>query len=273
MDKKKVLIITHEMDPYVNLTSQAELARQLPQHLQEHELEVRVFMPRFGKINERKHRLHEVIRLSGINVPVGEDDNPMIIKVASLPAAKMQVYFIDNEDLFHRKFYLTDKEGKFFPDNDERTIFFNKGAIEILLKLGWLPDVIHCHGWMTSLIPYLAKTKYKGEPAFKNSKMIYTPYNGSFEGSLGSGFLDKAHLNDSASDEVQSLLKDPTSNDLYSLGIEYADAVSIGSPDLSDDLKKKALESDKPHLDYIGPEDEGFGDKYYDLYKSVLDES
>lgn len=265
---KKVLVLTHELDPYVKLTSQSHFTRILSQQIHEKELETRVFMPRFGKINERKHRLHEVIRLSGINITVGDDDNPMIIKVASLPSAKLQVYFIDNEDLFHRKHYLTDKEGKFFRDNDDRMIFFNKGAIEILLKLGWLPDIIHCHGWMTSLFPMLAKLQYKNEPAFRNSKIIFTPFGSDFNDTLGTKFLGKANLNGKTG-EVKDLIENPTCNDLYKLGIKFADAVSFGSLDVDDKIKEFAKNNSDQILDFIDPDDESFKERYFEFYTNL----
>jgi len=271
MTKMKVLIITNEMDPYIHQTEQAKFARAIPENLQENGFEVRSFMPRFGKINERKHRLHEVIRLSGINIPVGEFDNPMIIKVASLPSAKMQVYFVDNEDYFQRKDYLRDEDGTFFEDNDERTIFFNKGAIEILLKLGWEPDIIHCHGWMTGLIPLYARSVYKNEPAFKNSKFLFTIYENSFQEELGNEFMKKAHLNGKASD-VKDLLKNPSCNELHKTGSKYADAVSFGSENVDPEVKSYVQELNKPLLNYANSDGDQFAEGYMNFYNQILDE-
>lgn len=268
METKKVLVVTHEMDPYVKLTEQAQFARTLSQRIQEKGYEVRVFMPRFGKINERKHRLHEVIRLSGINIPIGEEDNPMIIKVASLPAARMQVYFIDNEDFFRRRYHFTDQEGNFFSDNDERMIFFNKGAIEILLKLGWLPDYIHCHGWMSSLVPVFARSVYKNEPAFRNSKMIFTPYNNGFEGNLGQNFLDKAHINGKIKG-IKEFAENPNCTDLYKMGATFADGVTLGSPGINDELQKYVKTNSIKMLDYLNPELDEFIDKYQEFYQNL----
>ena len=153
MNKKRILIITQEMKPYLILSEIAKIANSLPVKLQEQGMEIRVLMPKFGSINERRHRLHEVVRLSGINIIIDNDDFPLIIKVASLPGARLQVYFLDNEDFFRRKNVFADDDNKFYEDNAERMIFFCKGAIETIKKFGWPPDVIHCHGWMTSLIP------------------------------------------------------------------------------------------------------------------------
>ncbi len=269
MADTKILIITNEMDPYVEETHQAKFARAIPQQMQDQGMEVRCFMPRFGKINERKHRLHEVIRLSGINVPVGEFDNPMIIKVASLPAAKMQVYFVDNEDFFHKRNLFFDGDDNFYEDNDERTIFFNKGAIEILLKLGWMPDVIHCHGWMTGLIPLYARTIYKNEPVFRQGKIVYTAYQDVIQNNLGEEFLKKTHLKRNA-DKVKHNLKDPRPVDIQKVGATYADAVTEGDDNLDDELKKHIDELNKPKLDYVNPESEAFTQSYVDLYHRLF---
>lgn len=242
----KILYVTHEMDPYSNLTEVSKIARVLPQSMQEKGMEVRVFMPRYGKINERKHRLHEVIRLSGINITVDDEDNPLIIKVASLPLAKIQIYFLDNEDLFHRKHYLKDDDGNYFEDNDIRSLFFNKGVIEIATKLGWEPDIIHCHGWMTNLVPFLAKTKYKNEPVFKNSKIVYSTYANEFDESLSDNYIQKAHIDSGLSDALN--LINPNCADLYKIGVTYADAIVNSSGDSMPELNSYIDSLDKPVL-------------------------
>ncbi|HYH56640.1 MAG TPA: glycogen/starch synthase, partial [Anseongella sp.] len=157
-NKTKILFLCQEMAPYLELTEISKITRHLPQAMQENGYEIRVLMPRFGCINERRNKLHEVIRLSGMNIVVDENDNPLIIKVASIQGAKMQVYFLDNEEYFHRKHVFSDGKGKFYEDNDERTVFFCKGVLETVKKLGWSPDLIHCHGWMSSLVPMYIKT-------------------------------------------------------------------------------------------------------------------
>lgn len=265
----KVLIITNEMGPYVEETHQAEFARAIPQQMQEQGMEVRCFMPRFGGINERKHRLHEVIRLSGINVPVGEFDNPMIIKVASLPSPKMQVYFVDNEDFFHKRNRFYDNDGNFYEDNDERTIFFNKGAIEILLKLGWMPDIIHCHGWMTGLIPLYARTIYKNEPVFRQGKIVYTAYQDVIDEQLGDNFVKKTHLKRNA-DKVKDTLTNPRPVDIQKVGTSYADAVSEGDTQIADELKAHIGSLNKPTLGYQDPGSEAFTNSYVELYQKLL---
>src|ERR1700755_1157543 len=192
MGKSKLLFITHEMSPFLDLTRISEITRQLPQAMQEKGYEIRILMPRFGNINERRNRLHEVIRLSGMNIIINDNDNPLIIKVASIPAARMQVYFLDNEEYFQRKHVFEDKEGKFYADNDERMIFFCKGALETVKKLGWAPDVVHCHGWMSALVPTYLKTTYKNDPTFKHSKIVYSIYENCFTEKLNADFSRKA---------------------------------------------------------------------------------
>src|SRR5437016_2328075 len=164
MRKARVLFISSEIHPYLDLNEQSKVARFLPQGIQEKGREIRTFMPRYGCINERRHQLHEVIRLSGMNLIIDDSDHPLIIKVASIQSARMQVYFIDNEDYFARKETLTDAKGKMFDDNDERSIFFCRGVIETVKKLGWAPDIIHCHGWLTSLLPMYIKRSFRDNP-------------------------------------------------------------------------------------------------------------
>jgi starch synthase len=259
------------MTPYLEMTAMADIARALPQKMQDKDMEVRVFMPRFGIIKERKHRLHEVIRLSGINVPVGDDDNPLLIKVASLPSAKMQIYFLDNDDFFNKRGYFHDEDDNtFYADNDERTIFFNKGAIEIILKLGWIPDVIHCHGWMGALVPMYARTVGRHEPVFKHTKFIYTIYEDLFEERLGDKFIEKGIVNGQDRSAFQ-YLENPGVLDFYKTGITFADGISFGSQDVNPELVKMAYESNKPILPYQDITADNFAETYYDFYQTLLD--
>ena len=191
-DKKKVLIVTQEMLPYLPDSPTAKVSRHLPEYLKtKGKMELRILMPRFGTINERRHRLHEVVRLSGINIIIDEDDYPLIIKVASLPKARMQVYFLDNEDFFKRKFIFNNKSGKFYKDNVERMVFFCKGVIETVKKFGWPPDIIHCHGWMTALTPLYIKKLYQDDPHFADAKVVYSVYDNGFNKNWDSNFLEK----------------------------------------------------------------------------------
>ena len=228
MSKKRVLIVTQEMQPYTELNEISEIARKLPQLYQSNNLEVRVLMPKFGTINERRHRLHEVVRLSGTNIIVDDDDYPLIIKVASLPGARMQVYFLDNEDFFKRKQMFENEEGQAFEDNSDRMIFFCKSVIETVKRFGWPPDVIHCHGWMTSLIPSYLKKAYSNEPLFDNTKLVYSAYNSPYEGSFDAEeFIDKS-LTRSLEEEDLEIFKDADGNiNLDKGGFLSADAAVL----------------------------------------------
>ena len=177
MEKSRILFVTQEITPFLNETTLAETVRKISQGVHEKDKEIRIFMPRFGVINERRHQLHEVIRLSGMNLIVNDTDHPLIIKVASIPQARIQVYFIDNEEFFKRKRVFNDEDDKFFKDNDERSIFFCRGVVETVKKLGWKPDIVHCHGWMTSLLPLYLKNMYRDDPHFINAKTMYTVYD------------------------------------------------------------------------------------------------
>jgi starch synthase len=269
MAKKRVLYISSEMTPFLKVSNVGELARVLPQATQEKDNEIRVLMPRFGCINERRNRLHEVVRLSGINITIDDNDNPLTIKVASLPEAKMQVYFLDNEDYFHRKHVYTDENNTFFGDNDERTIFFCKGALETVKKLGWQPDIIHCQGWMTSLIPLYLKTLYKDEPVFRLAKVVYSVFENQFDEKLGKEFARKASLNAIDNKQVSSLANAGCS-DLYMSGIEHADAVVKASQEIDPEITKflKKLKS-KPVIEH--PSSAEDVDIYINLYDTLLE--
>lgn len=237
--RKRVLIITQEMKPYLDLTDISTIVSGLPTKLQGQKLEIRVLMPRFGVINERRHRLHEVVRLSGINVVVNDEDYPLIIKVASLPGARLQVYFLDNDDFFHRKQMYQDKSGVNFEDNAERMMFFNIGAIEIVRKFGWAPDVVYCAGWMTSMVPLLLKTKYKTDPIFDKSKVVYSAFQEeSFDGAIKNDF--KSFLKENIDIEKEDLFDvfgKGTETDLNIGAIHYSDAVTIGSDKVEKDVE------------------------------------
>jgi len=226
--KKRVLFVSSEMSPFLETSPLATVARMLPQALQEQENEIRILVPRFGVINERRNRLHEVVRLSGINISIDDNDNPLIIKVASIPQTKMQVYFLDNEDYFHRKYLFHDESGKLFDDNDERTIFFCKGVMETVKKLGWAPDIIHCQGWMTSLIPMYLKTIYKDEPVFKNTKIVFSVYCDEDKINLGDDFVRKASLN-SLDDDCMKCFGDASVDAMNIGAVKHSDAIVTNS--------------------------------------------
>ncbi|HTE28384.1 glycogen/starch synthase [Flavitalea sp.] len=238
LTKKRILFIANEMSPYLELTDFSEIVNKLAIKANEGGYEVRCIMPRFGMINERRHRLHEVVRLSGINVSVDNDDFPLQIKVASLPNARLQVYFLDNEDLYKRKYIFHDESEKWFDDNGLRTVFFCKGALETVKKFGWPPDIIHCSGWMTGLIPLYLKTAYKKEPVFAHSKVIYTLGNTSFKEKLSADFLKIANISPNIKEKDLEPFKDLNNVALQRGGATYADAITFGA----EKIDKKLVE-------------------------------
>jgi len=268
MAKTKLLIVTHEMSPFLELTKISEITRQLPQAMQDKGFEIRILMPRFGNINERRNRLHEVIRLSGMNIIIDDNDNPLIIKVASIPAARMQVYFLDNEDYFQRKHVFRDKENKFYADNDERTIFFCKGALETVKKLGWAPDIVHCHGWMTALVPAYIKTTYKNDPTFKNSKVVYSIYENCFTETLNADLHKKAVMNSMTADDTK-VFENADCNTLHIGAVTYSDAVVLADENIAAHVLKFVKDSNKPTLAYNLTEN---FENFYALYEEISNE-
>ena len=234
--KKRILFIANEMSPYLELTEFAEIVNKLAIKSNDTGMEVRCIMPRFGTINERRHRLHEVVRLSGINVSVDNDDHPLQIKVASLPNARLQVYFLDNDDFFKRKFVFRDESEQWYDDNDLRTIFFCKGALETVKKFGWPPDVIHCSGWMTGLIPLYLKTVYKKEPVFLHSKVVFTIGSNTFTENLGAEFVKKATIHTSLKAKDFDPFKTGDNISMFKGGASYADAVTFGAEEVEKSL-------------------------------------
>lgn len=268
MGKIKILYISHEMSPFLELTNISKVTRELPQLMQERGCETRMLVPRFGCINERRNRLHEVIRLSGMNIVVNDSDNPLIIKVASLPSARMQVYFLDNEDYFQRKSVFNDPNtNDFYADNDERMIFFCKGAIETVKKLGWVPDVVHCHGWMSSLVPMYLKTLFKDEPIFMNAKIVYSVYENCFNDSLSSELSQKAMANGVTENDVE-LLTNADCSKLHMNAIKHSDGVIIGSQTIDSSVETFIQTSNKPVLAYT--EEVELADAHYLFYEELV---
>lgn len=266
MKKKKILFISQEITPYVEDNELATIGRNLPQGIQESGREIRTFMPKFGCINERRNQLHEVIRLSGMNLIINENDHPLIIKVGSIQAARMQVYFIDSEDFFQRKaIFNCNDTGKFFEDNDERAIFFARGVLETVKKLGWVPDIIHCHGWMTSLVPLYIKSSYSKEPIFENSKVVYSVYNNGFETPLNKDFAKKAMMEGVAEDDLNKYA-DTSFVGINKAAIDLSDGVIQASESIDNELEKHIQASDIPSLGYFSP------DNYVEAYNSFYDE-
>ncbi|MDX9946088.1 MAG: glycogen/starch synthase [Bacteroidales bacterium] len=267
MESKKVLFISQEITPYLNETKLSKIGRYLPQGIQERGKEIRTFMPRYGSINERRNQLHEVIRLSGMNLIIDDTDHPLIIKVASIQSARMQVYFIDNDDYFQRKHTVNDAAGREFEDNDERALFFARGVIETVKKLRWAPDLVHCHGWMTSLVPVYLRNIYNDDPLFHNYKIIYSVYNNDFKVPFRSSFADKLRY-DGIDGESLKLVKTPDFINVSKLAIKYSDAVIVGSEEINPELEKHLTTIGKPVLPF---QDESvYLDAYNDFYDMIL---
>ena len=265
--KKRVLFVTQEMLPYIEESEIAKIARNLPQGIQQKGKEIRTFMPRFGSINERRNQLHEVIRLSGMNLIIDDNDHPLIIKVASIQAARMQVYFIDNEEYFQRKGGLRNKAGDFFEDNDERAIFYCRGVLETVKKLGWAPDIIHCHGWMNSFVPLYIKRVFNEDPIFENTKVVFSVYETGFEGSLNKKIGPKAVLEGVNMEDVAEL-KSPTDIDIYKYAIKWSDAVIKGSEKLNPELEEYINGLDIPVLEHQS--EDSYIEEYNNFYDSLL---
>ena len=251
MKKAKVLFVSQDITPYLDETFVGKIARKLPQGIQERGKEIRTFMPRYGNINERRHQLHEVIRLSGMNMVINDVDHPLIIKVASIPSARMQVYFIDNEEYFIRKASLTDKtSGKYFDDNDERAMFFVRGVAETVKKLGWQPDIIHCHGWFTSLMSLYIKKHYSDDPLFADTKIIVSLYDDEFPKNLNKKFIDKLSFDGFTKKDLKHLAEEPSYLNMIKQSIEFADGIIQGAEKINPEIEKFIKKSGKPFLTY-----------------------
>ena len=265
--KKRVLYVSQEISPYTGDTAMGHIASLLAQKTQENGKDIRIFLPRFGTINERRHQLHEVIRLSGMNLIIDDFDHQLIIKVASIQKLRLQVYFIDNEEYFPSKQMFHNTKGKFMQNNDERMIFYCKGVIETVRKLGWAPDIIHCKGWFASLVPMYIKKLYSEEPLFDNVKIIYSVFDNSFDGKLSSTLTDKLLFEKIEKEDV-SRLKDSTIINLHKFAIDYADAVVAGSKNINKDVIKHINLSGKPFMEYAGEEE--CVDAYQDFYDQFI---
>jgi len=267
MAGSKVLFVSQEITPYLPESEMSLIGRNLPQGIQEKGREIRTFMPKFGCINERRNQLHEVIRLSGMNIIIDDTDHPLIIKVASIQAARMQIYFIDNEDYFQRKFILQDEKGVFFDDNDERAIFFARGVAETVKKLQWAPNLIHCHSWFSALLPVYIKKVYHDDPIFKRAKIVLSIYDNEFPKSLNKE-LRKKMMQDDIPEKDLAALENPTFLNLYKLAINMSDGIIIGSQKVAPDIISYCKKSSKPMLAYQPPEK--YIDAYSDFYDHVL---
>ena len=250
MTGKKILFVSSELVPYLPENQVSLMSYEAPRMVNSNGGQIRIFMPRYGNINERRHQLHEVIRLSGMNLVINDMDMPLIIKVASIPRERIQVYFIDNDEYFKRKATFEDKEGKLFSDNDERGIFFAKGVVETVKKLNWSPDIIHVHGWMASLLPLYLREYYADEPIFMDSKIVTSIYKKGFDGELNETMLDKIVFDGIDKDKIEALAS-PDYNNLLKVAVDYSDAILLASEEVPDELVSYVEGKEKPVLPYV----------------------
>ena len=267
MSKPKVLFISQEISPYVCESEIAKNCKSIPYGISEKGKEIRLFMPNFGCINERRNQLHEVIRLSGMNIIINDTDHPLIIKVASLPSARIQVYFIDNEEYFHKKLILRDKNEVFYPNNDERALFFARGVVETIKNLGWAPDIIHCHGWMSHLIPLYIKRMYKDSPLFADSKVVFSFYNDDFTEALNPNFVDNLKF-DGIPAADHKHFKTPSYLSTIKAAADYSDALVVGSEVLNPEIRTYLSQLSKPMLAYNA--EENFVTLINDFYDELM---
>ncbi len=272
MKAKKVLFITQEITPYVAESPMSLIGRHLPQAVQDGGREIRTFMPRWGNINERRNQLHEVIRLSGMNIIIDDTDHPLIIKVASIQAARMQVYFIDNDDYFHKRLMLCDENGAEYADNAERAVFYARGVLETVKKLRWCPDVIHCHGWMSAVAPLYIKTAYREEPPFANAKVVFSAYDEFPKQHPAENFMSSLIYREANEQVLLETGIDLTAPDaLGKLAVHFSDGVIQNANGAAADLLDYARGKNIPTLEYPG--EENMGSKFGDFYDLIFGDS
>jgi len=269
---KKILYVSSEIFPFLPQSDMSYIGRHLPQAIQESGGEIRSFMPKYGCINERRNQLHEVIRLSGMNIIIKDIDRPLIIKVASISAARMQVYFIDNEDYFQRKFIYRDENERFFADNDERGIFFARGVLETVKKLRWKPTIVHCHGWLSHLLPLYLKKAYRNDPLFTNAKVVLSLYNDLTTETFNENMRSKVLTGGMKPKDVE-FLAEPDALNLAKTAIEYSDGVILANPDVDPALPEFAKSLNLPVLPFIDPQDpeSTYITDYNRFYEKILE--
>lgn len=272
MEKKRVLFISQQICPYLPENELSLKSRTLSQGTMEGGKDIRIFMPKYGCINERRYQLHEVIRLSGMNMILDNLDYPLIIKVASLQPIRMQVYFIENEDYYPKKSFMEEADGEVIDFHDERTIFFCRGVLETVRKLGWAPDVVHCHGWMSALVPLYLKRAFKDDPIFADTKVVYSVYaqdERDNELIISDDLARKSIVNGIEESDVE-LIGNPKIDNLHKIGMKFADAIILGNATVSDDLTTYAESLEKTLLPY--QTEENCVEAYNLLYDQLLEE-
>ena len=268
MAKKKILFINQEISPYVPDNSLSLMGKNLPQAMQERNHEIRTFMPKWGTINERRGQLHEVIRLSGMNLIIDDTDHPLIIKVASIPTARVQVYFIDNDDYFGKRLMEKDEQGEDYPDNGERAIFFARGVLETVKKLRWVPDVIHCQGWMSAVVPLYVKTAYHDEPSFADTKVVTSLFTNRLNKDLGTNFKKCLEFREAKAELLKVYNDNFDIQELGKLAIDYSDGIVQAETVVNNDLLEYAQAKNIPILGY----QEDFADSYEEFYDQLFPE-
>ncbi len=267
MNGKKILFVSSELVPYLPENEVSLMSYEAPRMVNSNGGQIRIFMPRYGNINERRHQLHEVIRLSGMNLVINDMDMPLIIKVASIPRERIQVYFIDNDEYFKRKSTFADEEGTLFPDNDQRAIFFAKGVVETVKKLNWNPDIIHVHGWMASLLPLYLRKYYADEPLFADSKIVTSVYKKAFDGELDKDMIKKIAF-DGIQEESISSLNAPNYNNLLKVAVDFSDAVILAAEEIPEDLQQHISNLQIPVLPYVSLQE--FEEAYANFYNTEV---
>ena len=270
MGKKKILFVSQEITPYLPDTYMSKVGLNLPKNSIELGNETRVFLPKFGVIKEKANNLHEVIRLSGMNLILDDFDHQLIIKVASIQSARMQIYFIDNDEYFPRRIMFHNEDGSFLKNNEERMIFYCKGVIETVKKLGWAPELIHCQGWFSSLVPMYIKKIYNEDPLFKDTKVIYNVFDTEFNGSLNSEIINKLLFENKLDESDLTILKNPTFENLSKFAINYSDAVIQGSENINTEVLQYMKDSNLPIMNFPGEED--YEDQYNNFFDSLVEE-
>ena len=270
MKAEKILFITQEIKPFVPESPIATVSHDLPQAIQDQVKEIRIFTPLWGTINTRRNNLHEVIRLSGMNLIIDDTDHPLIIKVASLQSARLQVYFIENDDYFHNRLMTKDENGMEYSDNDERSIFFNLGVLEAVKKQRWCPEIIHCNGWMSALAPLYAKNAYKDEPSFRDSKIVISLFDDKFDGTLDEGFKTKLTCKELPEEILAEIESPVTYETLIRMAIRNCDGIIINGDNVPSELVDYAREQGKAILPKQEPD--AYAAACYSFYNELLGE-
>ena len=267
MEPTRILFISQEIFPFLQESTASKICREVPQFVQDKGYEARIFMPCFGNINERRNQLHEVQRLSGMNIIINDTDHQLIIKVASIQPARIQIYFIDNDDFFRQRDMDRDENGIGFPDNDERTIFYIRGVLETIKKLRWTPDIIHCNGWFSAIAPMLIKKTYNTDPFFRKSKVFYSIYNDELPNKFDNKFHKKLMLDGIGTSFVKEVKENLSWESLTKLAIKFSDVAIAGTPEV--DFARWEEFAKQRNVPLI-PYSDNYKEDFYKMYQQIL---